>query len=638
LGAPARAAIAVQGLNGEDTTMAKKRLGEVLRERGKISEKDLMKAIEEQQGSVRRLGELLLERNLVDKADLVAALEEVTRIEYVDCREVTPDPRALRMIPYAVAKKHAVLPVALLNERLLVVAAEPQNVQVIDELRFLTGKPIATRLGFRDEILQAVETHYRRLEDDRSESDRVRETIAGLVEMPAMEFFTTSSRQSQREAMIEFQAELRNLHTPAVQLVSAIIATAAAKNASDIHIEPQAHDTLVRIRVDGVLRELRRVPRSLQHSLISRLKILADLDIAERRIPQDGSFIVQIEGRKLDLRVSTLPTQYGEKIVIRILDSAAAAKTFPDLGLDPGLEASLKQILALPQGMLLVTGPTGSGKSTTLYAALNHLRHPGINIITVEDPIEYVVEGVNQVQVNARAGLGFASVLRSILRQDPNVIMIGEIRDSETAEIALKAAQTGHLVLSTLHTNDSIGAITRLLDLGMPAYLIAASLSGVLAQRLVRRLCACRNMVPMSPEHARQFRDAGIPQPGEHLFVPAGCSVCDQTGYKGRVGIYELFVVDAALRDRIRSNARPEELCALARNNGFRRMQEDALEKVWRGLTTLEEVTRVLPLQPSTVEHCSHCGLELHAAFRYCPRCGQARTPAASEERVLSLA
>ncbi|MCL6480976.1 MAG: Flp pilus assembly complex ATPase component TadA [Firmicutes bacterium] len=617
--------------------MPKKRLGEVLRERGKISEKDLKKIIEEQQGSVRRLGELLLERNLVDKADLVAALEEVTRVEYADCREVTPDPKALRMVPYAVAKKHAVLPVALLDDRLLVVIAEPQNVQVIDELRFLTGKPIATRLGFRDEILQAVETQYRRLGDPRSESDRVHETIAGLAQMPTMEFITTSARQSQRDAMLEFQAELRNLRTPAVQLVSAIIATAVEKNASDIHIEPQAHDTLVRIRVDGVLRELRRVPRSLQHSLTSRLKILADLDIAERRVPQDGSFIVQIEARKLDLRVSTLPTQYGEKVVIRILDSAGAAKTFPDLGLEPGLEASLKQILALPQGTLLVTGPTGSGKSTTLYAALHHLRQPGINIITVEDPIEYVVEGINQVQVNARAGLSFASVLRSILRQDPNVIMIGEIRDSETAEIALKAAQTGHLVLSTLHTNDSLAAITRLLDLGMPAYLIAASLSGVLAQRLVRRLCACRSMVPMSAEHARRFRAAGIAQPGEHLHVPVGCSACDQTGYKGRVGVYELLVVDAAIRDQIRSNARPEELRALARSNGFRRMQEDALEKVGRGLTTLEEVTRVLPLENSMIEWCRRCARELHAAFQFCPFCGEARTPTPTEERVLSL-
>jgi type IV pilus assembly protein PilB len=618
--------------------MAKKKLGEVLRERGKISEQDLLRAIEEQQGKVRRLGELLLERNLVEKADLVAALEEVTRAEYVDCRDVTPDPEALRLIPYSVAQKHAALPVALMDQRLLVVLAEPQNVQVIDELRFLTGRNIVTRLGFREEILEAIETHYRRQEKRLSENERTREAFADLAHLPQMEFISTSSRQSQRDAMAEFQAELRNLRTPAVQLVSAIIAAAAEKGASDIHIEPQANETVVRVRVDGVLRDLRRVPRSLQHSLVSRLKILADMDIAERRAPQDGSFIVRISGRKLDLRVSTLPTQYGEKVVVRMLDSQGAAKEFQDLGLDPEIESSLKRILAQPQGMLLVTGPTGSGKSTTLYAALNHIRHPGINIVTVEDPIEYMIEGVNQVQVNARAGLTFASALRSILRQDPNVIMIGEIRDRETAEIALKAAQTGHLVLSTLHTNDSISAVTRLLDLGVPAFMIAASVSGVLAQRLVRRLCACHQVVPMDRELAQRLLAAGLPDAGAHMCVPAGCSACDNTGYKGRVGIYELLEVDEPMRALIRSSGRPDEILALARSSGFRLMQEDALEKVRKGLTTLEEVLRVVPHDKSVVRRCPQCSRELHPSFHYCPFCGAHQDRAHARQPELSLA
>ncbi len=618
--------------------MGKKKLGEVLRERGKISEQALLQAIEEQQGKVRRLGELLLERNLVEKGDLVAALEEVTHAEYVDCRNVTPDPEALRLIPYSVAQKHAALPVALMDQRLLVVLAEPQNVQAIDELRFLTGKDIATRLGFREEIQEAIESHYARLEKRMTESERIRETVAGLANLPQMEFFTTSSRQRQRDAMIEFQAELRNLRTPAVQLVSAIIAAAAEKGASDIHIEPQARETVVRIRVDGVLRDLRRVPRSLQHSLISRMKILADMDIAERRAPQDGSFMVQIGGRKLDLRISTLPTQYGEKIVVRMLDSQGAAKEFQDLGLDPEMESALKHILALPQGMLLVTGPTGSGKSTTLYAALNHIRHPGINIVTVEDPIEYMIEGVNQVQVNARAGLTFANALRSILRQDPNVIMIGEIRDRETAEIALKAAQTGHLVLSTLHTNDSVSAVTRLLDLGVPPFMIAASVSGVLAQRLVRRLCVCHQQAPMDPRFARRLLAAGLPQPGGQMYVPVGCSACDNTGYKGRVGIYELLVVDEPMRVLVRSSCRPDEIRALARGNGFRLMQEDALEKVRKGLTTLDEVLRVVSLDKTDARRCGSCGRELHASFQFCPYCGSEQGERHARNAELALA
>ena len=309
---------------------------------------------------------------------------------------------------------------------------------------------------------------------------------------PEIEFISTSTRQANREAIQEVQAELNQKKTPAVRLVSEIIQTAMKKRASDIHIEPQANATVVRIRVDGVLRELETIPRSIQNSLISRIKILSDMDIGERRAPQDGRFMVAVGPRKVDMRVSSLPTQYGEKIVMRLLETSAPLLSFADLGFPQDISERYRKLLALPQGMLLVTGPTGSGKSTTLYSALNVLRKPAVNIVTVEDPVEYDLPGINQVHVNSRAGLTFASCLRSILRQDPNVIMVGEIRDLETAEIAMKAAQTGHLVLSTLHTNDSISAVVRLLDLGIPEYLIASSVTGILAQRLVRKLCSCR--------------------------------------------------------------------------------------------------------------------------------------------------
>jgi type IV pilus assembly protein PilB len=420
----------------------------------------------------------------------------------------------------------------------------------------------------------------------------------------------------------EFEAELRNERTPAVRLVSAILYAASAKRASDIHIEPQGESTTVRIRVDGVLRELTQIPKELQASVVSRIKILSDMDIAERRSPQDGRFLVKISERDLDLRVSTLPTHYGEKVVMRLLDPAATRVAFSALGFGEENSKALTTALSGPQGMLLVTGPTGSGKTTTLYSALNSLRSPTVNIITVEDPIEYKIEEINQVQVNPKAGMTFANCLRSILRQDPDIIMIGEIRDSETAEIALRSAQTGHLVLSTLHTNDSVSAITRLLDLKTPAFLVASSVTAVVAQRLVRKLCACRDEAPMTQEHASRFLGAGIVDFGDKTYIPAGCALCDNSGFKGRVGIYEVLVLDEQMRAAVRSGMRDEEIRNMARSGGMRLMQEDALEKVKMGLTTLDEVFRVVPFENIQAQRCRICGKGLASTFLFCPYCG----------------
>jgi type IV pilus assembly protein PilB len=604
--------------------MPRKKLGEVLRERGKISEKEVLELLAGHEGK-SRLGELLLERGLVSKDDLIEALEDITRVPYVDCTEVLPNPAALAHVPPDLARKHRVLPLAVEDGKLVVAMAEPQDIEALDALRFRSGMEIVPRLAFRSEVTDAIPRHYATVEETPSEKGPVRFSLSELGDLPEMEFITTSSRQSQREAMIEFQAELRNQRTPAVRLVSSLIAEAVTKNASDIHIEPQAAETVVRIRVDGVLRDLQRIPRGLQSPLISRVKILADMDIAERRVPQDGGFLVQMGKRKLDMRVSSLPTHNGEKIVIRLLDSNGAQADFEQLGLPGEIVAGLKRILALPQGMMLVTGPTGSGKSTTLYASLSHVHKPTVNIVTVEDPVEYKIEGVNQVQVNTKAGLSFANVLRSILRQDPNVIMVGEIRDRETAEIALKASQTGHLVLSTLHTNDSISAITRLLDLDVPAFLVASSVSAIMAQRLVRRLCTCRLERRPTAEYVARMAEAGIGRNGEKMFVPAGCETCDGTGYRGRVGIYELLVVDDAVRQQIRAGGHPEEIRGAARASGFRTIQEDAIEKIRSGVTTLEEVQRVIALETVSSTLCAGCAREVPAAFHFCPSCGVER-------------
>ncbi len=603
--------------------MKKRRLGEVLCERGHLSTADLNLLLLEQRGKRVHLGELLLQGGKVAKIDLISALAEVSDIPYLDCTRVQIDPEALKLIPHAMAKRCNALAIGVHESSLTMVMAEPQNLHFLDELRFKSGKKIVPRLGFRSEITLAIDRHY------GIEAPETAAPLAPLasLEDQGMEFISFSDQQRNIDAMREMEAELlqKSKATPAVQIVASMIRAATAKRASDIHIEPQSTETSIRLRIDGILREHLRIPRALQNSVASRIKILSDLDIAERRVPQDGRFLVRIAGRRLDLRVSTLPTQYGEKVVMRLLETDAPMQEFSALGFPGGMAGHLKQMLSLPQGTILVTGPTGSGKSTTLYSSLNFVRKPAINIITVEDPVEYAIPGLNQVQVNSKAGLTFASSLRSILRQDPNVIMIGEIRDKDTAEIALKAAQTGHLVLSTLHTNVSISAITRLLDLGIPAFQIAASMTGIFAQRLIRRLCSCRKPAQVTPEFTAQLLQCGITSTPEERYTAVGCDDCDLTGYKGRIGIYELLLLDDSIRSAIRDGGRTDTIRALARANGMRLMHEFALEHVLQGRTTLEEVQRVVPLEQVAAVNCSSCFRELSQSFSFCPYCGEKR-------------
>jgi type IV pilus assembly protein PilB len=604
--------------------MKRKKLGEVLIDRGRITPAALQKLFKEQEGNVVRLGELILEKGTVDKPSLIAALEEVSHVPYLDSASIECAQEALRAIPKSTALRLAALPVEMDQTRMVVAMVEPQNVATIDELRFTVGKNIVPRFGFRAEILSAIVRNYDRLEGVSTSKPAGGADADPSADGSPMEFISTSSRQANQEAIREIQAELTQRKTPAVRLVTEIILKAMAKQASDIHIEPQDSQTAVRIRVDGVLRELEHVPRSVQNQLVSRIKILSDMDIAERRAPQDGRFMVAVGQRRVDMRVSTLPTQYGEKVVMRLLEASAPILSFTDLGFPPLIAEQMRKLIALPQGMLLVTGPTGSGKTTTLYSALNLLRKPAVNIVTVEDPVEYALAGVNQVHVNARAGLTFANCLRSILRQDPNVIMVGEIRDLETAEIAMKAAQTGHMVLSTLHTNDSISSVARLLDLGIAEYLIASSVSGILAQRLVRKLCSCRVQHALTMEDRDRLAASGWLSPPETVPWPKGCHACDSTGYKGRMGIYELLVIDDSIRGILRGGYKPDLVKAAARAAGMRRMQEDALEKLQASVTTLEEITRVIPMEALAPTRCGRCGRELPPAYRFCPFCGAA--------------
>jgi type IV pilus assembly protein PilB len=602
--------------------MRRKRLGEVLHERGKISAGDLEKALEEQQQKLSHLGELLLERGLVGKPDLIAALEEVSLIPYVDIATTPVDPVTLQIIPREIAERLCVLPIRRDLSRLVVVMSDPRNPTVLKELGEIAGMSISPRLAFHAELREAIAHHYSQLSSEAAETLSV---ISG-DSAEEMEFVSTSTRQANKDAIAEAQAELRSQKTPAVRLVSEIIRIAMEKHASDIHIDPRLKDTLVRVRIDGVLRDVQHVPRTVQHSLVSRIKILADMDIAEHRNPQDGRFMISTKNRSLDLRVSTLPTQYGEKVVIRLLEPSAPLLNFLDIGFAPSIGDGLQKLLSLPQGLILVTGPTGSGKSTTLYSALNILRKPSVNIVTVEDPVEYALPGINQVHVNSRTGLTFASVLRSLLRQDPNVIMVGEIRDQETAEIALKAAQTGQLVLSTLHTNDSVSAIVRLLDLGVAPFLIASSVIGVVAQRLVRKLCSCHSVEPMTAELSARLAEAGLPVTRQDIRVPGACGLCDRTGFKGRTAVAELLMINEPIRAMIRAGESTDAIRELARLRGMRLMHEDGLDKVNIGVTTYDEILRIVPFEFVVRCLCTACGQQLHTSFQYCPFCGERRS------------
>ena len=603
--------------------MSKRKLGELLEGAGHISGRDLLRALEEQKSKLTRLGEVLYENSLVDKEALVTALSELMSIPYVDCGNAKPDPAALQLISAKIAERYDAFPLRFEGRKLVVVMSEPQDLDKLAQVRFSAGCDLSPRFGFKAEISKAIRTHYKMGVPEVPVE--VEKTTCAVSAGGGIEFFSNSKRQSNIEAMRELQAEMLNRSTPAVTEVSSIVEEAIKLGASDIHIEPLAGETTVRMRLDGILQESRRLPRQLHVALVSRIKILCDMDIAERRVPQDGRFMVKTSTRQMDARVSTLPTQFGEKIVMRLLDSSAGNKDFSLLGFPDHIRAEFAELLELPQGMILVTGPTGSGKSSTLCASICALQKPSVNIVTVEDPVEYEIPGVNQVSIHTKAGMTFAGALRSILRQDPNIIMVGEIRDCETAEIAMKATQTGHLVLSTLHTNGAAESVIRLLDLGVPGYLIAASLTGILAQRLVRTLCSCHMKRNMTSEMAQRMIKAGIAEPPKKMRVPVGCPECNQTGYKGRVGLFELFVMQETLREAVRSTAQVNQLRMLARSCGMKTLREDGLDKVRQGITTLDEILRVVPKEMESGINCDSCGQSVISLFQFCPQCGTRR-------------
>lgn len=553
-----------------------KQLAEILLDEGLVTEAELAAAFQEHQRVGRSLGRVLVETKMITEAQLVAALASQIGLPYVDLAERNVDPAAVALIPAAICRWHLVLPIGFEGGKLLLAMADPANVFALDDVRSLTGREPRPLVVTRDDLRAAIERHCRdgaEMEDLRSSMAAgavIKNDLAGLTQV------------------VE--------DAPIVKYVNLLITQAIRDGASDIHIEPGEHDMRVRYRIDGVLHDVMRWPRSIQSGVISRLKIMAEINIAEKRKPQDGRLSVETRNGKVDLRMATLPTVWGEKIVMRILDNSTASLDLADLGFSEDNHARFATSYQKPYGMILVTGPTGSGKSTTLYATLNIVSRPEINVITVEDPVEYRLPGINQVQVNVKAGLTFAAALRSILRSDPDVVLIGEIRDHETAKIAVEAALTGHLVLSTLHTNDAPSAVTRLTEMGIEPFLVGSALDAVLAQRLARRLCA-RCKEPYTPD-PRDLTSARFPwNPGEELpvlFRAIGCRSCAKTGYKGRLALHEVMSVSEEIERMAVSRASPTEIGRVAREQGMTGLREDGMNKVRQGETSIEEITRVV--------------------------------------------
>ena len=563
------------------TARAGGQLDELLRARGLISDEQLDNARSQALQRGRSLGRVLIEMGFVTEATLVAILAEQLGLEFIDLEEATVDTSAVALVPEAVARRHNCIPVRFEENRLVVAMADPANVVAVDDIRAMTKREVKTVVATKADVLTAINRHYR--------LDRAAET---LVEEAAAEHQDEQDKQDLEAQLASAGAE----DAPIIKLVNLLITQASQDRASDIHIEPEEKNMRVRYRIDGVLHEVMTPPKSVQAGITSRLKIMADINIAERRIPQDGRMGIVLDGKQIDIRMATLPTVHGEKIVMRLLDKSSILLDLQDLGFMPENFERFSASYMKPYGAILVTGPTGSGKSTTLYATLNVLNEGTRNIITVEDPVEYRLKGINQVQTNPKAGLTFASALRSILRSDPDIVLIGEIRDRETAQIAVEAALTGHLVLSTLHTNDAPSAMTRLTEMGIEPFLVASSIDGVLAQRLARRLCE-RCKEPYVPTR-EELRIAKFPWSDDEelpkLFRAVGCQTCSNTGYRGRLAIHEVMTVTEDIERLVIEHASSEEMGRVARSQGMKTLRDDGMEKVKLGMTSIEEIFRVI--------------------------------------------
>ena len=554
------------------------RLGDLLLQEGLISSDQLRQALAEQRQSGHRLGYVLVKQNILEEVEITKALARQLRMPAVDLSRFEPDPKLLRLIPADMARKHLVMPLRRDGRNLTVAMADPSDLSLLQDLKFITRFDVFPVIA-GEYTLRTLIDKYLENGDQQQLTDLLRdveESGDGLEVLQDQEEETAT------------QAQIND--APVVKLINGILGEAVRRGASDIHIEPFEHEMRVRYRIDGALHEIMKPPLKMKAALTSRVKILSQLNIAERRVPQDGRIKLKLANRVIDFRVSTLPVLFGEKIVLRILDKGNLTLDLTTFGFEPKAEYDLMKAILNPYGMVLVTGPTGSGKTTTLYSCLQRINTIDTNIMTAEDPVEYNLPGINQVQVRSEIGLTFASALRAFLRQDPNIIMIGEIRDLETGGIAIKAALTGHLVLSTLHTNDAPSTITRLIDMGIEAFNVASAVNLVAAQRLVRRICTdCKAPATYTREEVLSL---GTDLENVRFMKGTGCDACGGSGYRGRQGLYEVMALSPELRRMILRGASVEEIRIQAVREGMLTLRADGVKKVERGITTLEEVVK----------------------------------------------
>lgn len=559
------------------------KIRELLLEAELLTEEQFEKALELQTKSGERLTSILVEQNFVSETQLMEVLEFQLGIPFIDLNIITIPPEIQKLIPYQIIKRYNVLPVKLETKILYVAMEDPLNFIAIEDIRIATGLEIVPVISYKKSINDIINRLYGNETSDSAIEEFQKEAST----------FTDALTDLQENSSLEVDS------APIVRLVNAIIEQAVAEKASDIHIEPQEDDIRIRYRVDGRLSLSKNIPKTAHSAIVTRIKILAGLDIAEKRVPQDGRCDYKSKDRIYNLRVSILPTISGEKVVMRILDKTNFLIPKEKLGFTRENLLKFDQLLKNPHGIILITGPTGSGKSTTLYTMLSELNQITDNITTVEDPVEYMIAGLNQVQVNTKAGLSFAGALRSFLRQDPDIIMLGEIRDSETVDVALRAAITGHLVLSTLHTNDAVSTISRLVDMGVAPYMIAVALMGVISQRLVRKLCPNCAEPYVPGEH--ELRYLGIPLDEKVTFKRAhGCSLCNKSGYKGRIAVHEILLIDQGHRERIARNASVNELMEYSMKEGMSTLKDECIKLLKKGITSFEEVSDITYTQETS--------------------------------------
>jgi len=564
-----------------------RRLGDLLVREGLIDNEQLARALQEQKGSNDKLGGILVKLNFVTEDKLIAFLSRQYGIQSITLSQLDIDPEVLKLVPEQIARKYEVLPIQRQGNQVTLAMADPTNVFALDDVGFMTNLQVIPVVASQAAIRAAIDRSY----DNKGSGIA---DIVSEIEGAAADVELVEGEEELAAKVDVFELKESADEAPVVRLINMILVDAIRRGASDIHLEPYEKVFRVRFRVDGVLHEIMTPPKRLEAALTSRVKIMASLDIAERRLPQDGRIKLRFNQREIDFRVSTLPTIFGEKTVMRILDKDSLQLDLTMLGFDSWSLEQFTKAINSPYGMILITGPTGSGKTTTLYSAIHTINSPDINIMTAEDPVEYNLKGVNQVQVNEEIGRTFAGALRAFLRQDPDVILVGETRDLETAQIGIRAALTGHLVLTTLHTNDSPSTVARLLDMGIPPFLVSSSLMLILAQRLGRRVCKdCKQPFDADEESLVPYGHTPQGLGKVTLFRGKGCATCSFTGMKGRVAIYEVMPVSQELRDLIIHNAPTAEIRETAQSQGMKTLRQNALQKVLDGVMTLEEVLRV---------------------------------------------